>query len=118
MQNIAEGMAQAWTHYKVGRFAQAEQHYREIVLAAPAHAQAWCLLGAACQQQGKLADALSSYQEALRLRPNYAEVYFNLGLLLKGQGQRDAAIAQFQQALCTNLKFTAALRSSRPFSPP
>ncbi len=108
--NIAEGLVLAWTHYKVGRFAMAEEVYRQIVLAAPAHAQAWCLLGTVCQQQGKLADAVSSYQEALRLRPGYTEAYFNLGHLFKGQGQRDAAIWHFQQALCSNVKYAAAFR--------
>jgi predicted O-linked N-acetylglucosamine transferase (SPINDLY family) len=108
MATIAESMALAWQYHQAGRFAEAEQGYRQVLQSAPSHTDAWYLLGTACHVQGKLGDAVACYEQALRLRPDYAEVHSNLGVAYRVGGRIADAIAHFREALRLRPSFADA----------
>jgi len=99
MPTVAEVFALAWKHHQAGGFAQAEQLYRHILQAEPAHADAWCFMGAACQSQGKLAEAEMNYRRAVQVLPGHISALNCLGVLLAEQGRLAEATSTFEQAL-------------------
>jgi tetratricopeptide (TPR) repeat protein len=105
---IADAVAQAWQYHQAGHLQEAEWRYRQILEMAPSHADAWYLLGAACQVQGKVDAAVECYQQALRIRPDDADVHSNLGAAYTVQGQLADAIASCREALRLNPSFPDA----------
>ena len=69
--SAADLFNQAWQHHQAGRIQQAEQLYRQALVADPASADAWCFLGAACQAQGRLGEAEINYRRAVMLLPTH-----------------------------------------------
>jgi tetratricopeptide (TPR) repeat protein len=80
------------------QWSQAEQIYRQIVLAEPGHAEAWRRLGSVCQAVGNQTEAAASYEKALAISPGYAEAHNDLGILRAMGGGLDEAVAHFQEA--------------------
>jgi len=97
--NSAEMFSLAWKHHQAGELFQAEQLYRQILVADCSCADAWCFLGAACDAQGKFAEAQASYLRAIQLKPDYAAAHYNLALALEHEGKLEEALASYQRAL-------------------
>jgi tetratricopeptide (TPR) repeat protein len=108
VMTLAEAVQQAWQYHQAGQLQEAEWRYRQVLEAAPSHADAWYLLGAACQVQGKVDAAIECYQQALRIRPDNADVHSNLGVAYKEQGRLADAVASCREALRLNPSFPEA----------
>jgi Flp pilus assembly protein TadD len=86
------------TLYALGRPAEAEASYREVVRLRPT-AEAHNNLGAAQQALGRPAEAEASFREALRLQPDYPEIHNNLGNALQALGRAGEAETSYREAL-------------------
>jgi tetratricopeptide (TPR) repeat protein len=92
-------LALAVRHHQEGRFPEAEQLYRQILAAAPDHADALNFLAAVCYQTGRLTEAAAHWQRLTELQPGLAAAHFNLGLAYKDLGKLDDAASCFRRAL-------------------
>jgi predicted O-linked N-acetylglucosamine transferase (SPINDLY family) len=92
-------LAAARDCFRSGQLAQGEQHVRAALLTAPDSADAWFLLGAACQGQGRAAEAAEYYNRALSLWPQFPEAYSNLANALRSLGRLAEAENCCRQAL-------------------
>jgi predicted O-linked N-acetylglucosamine transferase (SPINDLY family) len=99
MATVADVLTAAQRHHQSGDVQRAEQLYRQALQADPANAQAWYLLGAACQALGKLSEAVAYLQRSLEYRPFHPEAYNHLGITFAQQGQLDNAVTSFRQSL-------------------
>jgi tetratricopeptide (TPR) repeat protein len=105
---IREALLHGWNLYQAGELHKAEQVYRQILQAAPQHAEVWLCLGLAYQGLARFADAEASYRRALGLRPAYPEGWNNLGNVLQPLGKAEEAAACYQQALQLKPDFVVA----------
>jgi predicted O-linked N-acetylglucosamine transferase (SPINDLY family) len=85
--------------HQAGRLAQAEEGYRRVLEADPAHVAAHYLLGAACHGLGRLDDAAASLRAALGLKPDHIEARNHLGIVTAQMGRLDEAVYVFHQVL-------------------
>jgi predicted O-linked N-acetylglucosamine transferase (SPINDLY family) len=99
MATICEALAIAIRHHQAGRLQVAEQLYRQILAAAPNHADAIHLLGLVAHQVGKHEMAVEYIRRAIGLNGNAAVLHNSLGNALKDQGKLDEAIACYRRAL-------------------
>ena len=81
------------------RNREAAEAYEEAVRRNPAHARAWCGLGAARRRLAEMDTARDSYEEALRLDPDYAEAWCNLGEWRFVKGDAAGALECLERAL-------------------
>jgi serine/threonine-protein kinase len=96
----------SWPNYRAlgtvlfdaGRYAEAEQQYRECTALQPDNPFALQLLGAALQKQKKDAEAVRAYERALGIRPS-AAAYTNLGTYQYGLGDLKAAERAYRKAV-------------------
>jgi Flp pilus assembly protein TadD len=108
MAAIKEILASGWSLLQAGKFAQAEQVYRELIQGNPSVVEAWYLLGAIAQLQSKPAASLGFYEQALRLAPNHVEARNNLGVALQSLGRLDEAEACYRDAIRLRPSFADA----------
>jgi tetratricopeptide (TPR) repeat protein len=94
-------LAEAMTHHRDGRLAEAEALYRGIVGAPGVHAVAAHNLGLLWYAQGRLQEAGSAFQHAIAVRPDFADAYNALGATVLALGQPQEAIALYQRAIAT-----------------
>jgi tetratricopeptide (TPR) repeat protein len=99
MASAAELLNFAKQRHQAGDFSGAEQMYRQVLEAEPAHGEALGLLALACHQRGDLARAAAWYERALAVTPGDAETHFRLGMVLMGLSRRDEAAARFREAV-------------------
>ena len=83
---------------RLGRFAQAEAHYREALALAPGDARVWNDAGYSYHLQGRTDDAERALKQAARLDPKDPRIQTNLGLALAAAGKTDAALAALTKA--------------------
>jgi len=76
---IDKALKRALDHHRVGRFAEAEALYLEIVAADPAHADATHLLGLVALQRGDPVRAIALIERADELAPSNPVFLANLG---------------------------------------
>lgn len=95
-------------HHQAGRFAEAEQIYRQILASNPHHADVLYLLGALCLDTGRPGEALGFAQEAIRLNPAIAQYHFGLADVYRVQGYATKARASYEHALELNPGLAAA----------
>lgn len=123
MATIDEALSIAIAHHQRGELGQAEQIYRQIVATAPAHADAWHLLGLAAHQLGKNADAVEAISRAIEINGSSAVFHNHLGAAYAGLNQFELAEACFRRALqlnptdpqvSYNLAALANLRGDKP----
>jgi tetratricopeptide (TPR) repeat protein len=96
---VADMYGLAVQYHQAGNLQLAEHLYRQIVQAEPAHADAWCFLGVACQSQGKLAEAEAHLARAVEIMPSHPSAGSLLGAVLLMQGKPAEAVASFRWAL-------------------
>ncbi|MDD5250924.1 MAG: tetratricopeptide repeat protein [Rhodocyclaceae bacterium] len=92
-------LAAALAHHQAGRAALAEGLYRQVLAAAPDHAEALHLLGVLLHQRGEHADAMTLMRRALRAGPGVAKYHNNLGSALNALKESSEALACFRQAI-------------------
>jgi protein O-GlcNAc transferase len=95
---VPENVQQAWQYLRAGEVARAEAYCRHLLQANPKEADAWYLLGLACQRQAKPAEAAECYRQAIERDPHNADAYNNLGAALDGLGNLDEAARCFENA--------------------
>lgn len=93
------------------RNREAAAAYEDAVRRNPAHARAWCGLGAARRRLADMDAAREAYQEALRLDPYYAEAWCNLGEWRLVKGDAAAALECFEHALQQSPSLLEALNN-------
>jgi predicted O-linked N-acetylglucosamine transferase (SPINDLY family) len=99
MITIPEALAMAVQHHQAGRLQVAEQIYRQVLVVAPDHADAWHLLGLLAHQGGMHEIAAEYIGRAIALKGTDAAFHNNLGTALKEQGKVDQAVACYRRAL-------------------
>jgi Flp pilus assembly protein TadD len=83
---------------RLGRFAQAEVHYRAALRLDPKDAKIWNDAGYSYYLQGRWPDAERALKTAAKLDPNNSRIQTNLGLTLAAAGKADAALAALTRA--------------------
>jgi Flp pilus assembly protein TadD len=99
MPTIQEAIELAISHHRAGRAREAEQLYRQILVADPNFVSAWNLLGVLATQLNHNDVAVQYLKHAVRLQPGSAEIHYNMGLALQGLGRIDDAIASYRRTL-------------------
>jgi tetratricopeptide (TPR) repeat protein len=85
--------------HRAGRLQEAEQVYRQVLAASPAHADSLHMLGVIATQCGQPDAALSCFNQAIALKPSVAMFHVNRAAALLALRQLDTALAACQQAL-------------------
>lgn len=98
---------QAFEQHRHGRLHEAETLYRQVLQAAPRHADALHLLGVIALQVGQPAPAAELIAQAVAVAPS-ANRCSDLGNALLALGRRDEAIASYRQALALQEDFAEA----------
>jgi len=99
MARVSAELAAGLEQHRLGRFAEAEITYLQILQTRPEDADVLCLLGSVRLALGNYAVAEADLRGAIRSRPNYPEAHNNLGIAQSELGQLDLADATFRIAL-------------------
>jgi tetratricopeptide (TPR) repeat protein len=99
MATIAEALALAVRHHQAGNIAQAEQLYRQVLLADAGNPEALHLLGVLACQVGQYAMAVDFNRQALVRNPTRASTHFNLASAYHGLGRREEAVDCYREAI-------------------
>ncbi len=83
---------------RLGKFGQAEAHYRSALELSPENAKVWNDAGYSYYLQHRLVDAERSLKTAEKLEPNNPRIQTNLGLALAAAGKTDEALAALSKA--------------------
>jgi len=76
---------------RLGRFAQAEVHYKKALKLSPKDPKVWNDAGYSYYLQGRWADAERALKTAAKLAPDDERIKLNLGLALAAAGRSDEA---------------------------
>ena len=95
----------ATQHQNAGRFSDAADAYRMILVAKPDYVEVHNNLGCVLEKQGNPTDAAACFERALALKPDYAPAHTNLGIVLMDQNKLDKAAACFERALALKPDF-------------
>jgi protein O-GlcNAc transferase len=106
---IAEVLAAGLAHHQAGRLAEAEAHYRQVLAAAPDHADALHLLGGIAYQTGRYEVAIELIGRAIAHNRNDPSYHCTCGLVLQGLNRLDEAVASYDRALAISPDHPAAL---------
>ena len=85
--------------YRLLRFAEAEEYYKEAIAADPQYPLAQFNLGNLYDERGRTPEAFHHYRRALELNPNYADAHFNLALLCERAGEPLKAVYHWKAYL-------------------
>jgi predicted O-linked N-acetylglucosamine transferase (SPINDLY family) len=105
---IPQAMQTAFDHQCAGRFAQAEQLYRQVLAAQPRNPDALHLLGLIAAQVGQFDTAAELISRAITIRPGIWDYHRHLGAVMLDQGKPDQAIDQLQRAIALNPNVAAS----------
>ncbi len=94
--------------HQQGKLADAERRYRNILAAAPKHADALHYLGVALHQQGRHDAALKLIGQALAMAPGYLDARNNLGNVQKELGLAVEAEQSYRAVLAERPDFAPA----------
>jgi predicted O-linked N-acetylglucosamine transferase (SPINDLY family) len=100
--NLGELLEQGHSLHRAGRFAEAEQVYRKVLLHAPGSFSVLGDLAWALQQQGQHQSAVEAMRQAIAANPDGAAYWNDLGVMFRSSGDIPAAIESFQQAIRLN----------------
>lgn len=96
---MSKMLTQAFEHHRLGRLAQADDLYCQVLAADPQCADAWHLHGALALSTGNLDAAIERFSQAVKLVPTQAEYHNNLGIALAALGRLDEAAQCHQRAI-------------------
>lgn len=85
--------------HQSGRLAEAEAIYRQVLEAAPRHADCLHLLGVAATQKGRHEAALDLIGQAIAEKSDAAPFHANLGTSLRALGRLQEAEAAYRRAI-------------------
>jgi tetratricopeptide (TPR) repeat protein len=85
-----------------GRYAEAEQCYRQVIEINPGHADAHNNLGAFLLKRGELDAAIDHFRKSLRFDPNDPGVHYNIGRAYAATGDVGKAASAYRAALDLN----------------
>ena len=85
--------------HRAGRLGEAEQVYRQVLAATPAHAETLHMLGVLALQSGQARAALACIDRAIALRPAAAMYHVNRANALLALGEKEAAVAACHEGL-------------------
>ena len=85
-----------------GKTGDAIREARRVVDAAPGHAQAQNLLGAACATLGRRDCALAAFEASIRANPRDPSTYVNLGMFYLQSADPQSASDAFAEALAVD----------------
>jgi tetratricopeptide (TPR) repeat protein len=91
-------VADAMTHFREGRPAEAERAYRKALAMVPHDPAVTHNLGVAIAAQGRDRDALRCFDEALKTDPGFVSAHYNRAVALMALGERQPAIEAFSRA--------------------
>jgi tetratricopeptide (TPR) repeat protein len=94
-----EAFAEAVQHHQRGQLADAERLYRQVLTAAPRHADCLHLLGVIGGQTGRHDLAIEMIGRAIAIDPKQAPYHSNLGISFRHQNRLDDAVACFRAAV-------------------
>ena len=97
--SLDQAFTQAFEHHRAGRYALAEQGYRDILVVTPDHVDSLHLWGLLAAQTGNGRAAVAALERASVLQPNDPAILNSLGLALKSVGRIEQAAACHRQAL-------------------
>ena len=84
---------------QIGKAADAERHYREVLRLAPDYVEAHHNLGAVLLGSGQIGQAGEQFAEVIRLKPQFAEAHNCLGIVRQRQNRKNEALACYQEAV-------------------
>ncbi|HUE62869.1 MAG TPA: tetratricopeptide repeat protein [Rhizomicrobium sp.] len=99
---IAATFANASLLHQQGRLTEAAPLYQRVLLADPAHFDAYHMLGLLRAQQGEFLEAVKAIGHALKLAPRNQQALSNFGNVLRALGQRAEALASYDAAISEN----------------
>jgi Flp pilus assembly protein TadD len=83
---------------RMGRFAQAETHYKKALALSPKDSKIWNDAGYSYYLQGRWADAERALQQAAVLAPEDNRIRTNLGLTMAAAGRANEALLLLSQS--------------------
>ncbi len=98
MRDAFETMQAGIRDCGVGRFAEAEAAFREVLARNPRNYTAVDMLSFSLMEQGRHAEAIPHLQWLVREGPERPGYLFNLGVCLQKEGRWDEAIAVLERA--------------------
>jgi predicted O-linked N-acetylglucosamine transferase (SPINDLY family) len=96
---LEQALQQALGHHQVGRLAEAEALYRQVLAACPDHADVLHLLGVLAGQTGRTAESIELIGRATAANPGVADYHANLAESYQRSGQWGPAAASLRLAL-------------------
>ena len=102
-------LKQAVDCHRLGRLAEAESAYREVLRLDPNQSHALHLLGVVLTQTGRPAEGAEFIGRSLALRPERPLAYASLGDALAQQGRFDEALVCYDRALSISPQTMGAL---------
>jgi tetratricopeptide (TPR) repeat protein len=93
---------------RLGRGAEAEEHYRSAVALSPGLAEAHYDYGVLLVQQRRTREAADAFERALAINPNYAAAHNNLGNMLEAEGRSAEAEIHYRAAIANDPTYRLA----------
>lgn len=85
--------------YSAGALNQAEQLYRQILIAVPEHPDILNMLGLIAQTKNDHASAVGLFYRAIEKAPAHWPIYFNLAVSQAANGKLNSAISAYEKVL-------------------
>jgi protein O-GlcNAc transferase len=96
---LNQALATAIDHHQAGRWVEASQLYRHILVEDPDHPDALHLLGLLARRAGDERLASQLIQKAISIRPGHPEYHNSLGIGLMNLAKPGEAAVAFRQAI-------------------
>jgi len=109
--SIEQIFASALQQHQLGRLAEAERGYREILQRDPSHSDALHFLGVVALQTGNLEPALELVRRSVAMRPDWPVYQNNLGQVLERLGRNDEAASAYTTAIDLDPSYAEAFNN-------
>jgi len=96
--DLQQWFEMAVRHHRAGRLTEAEAFYRQVLSAAPDHAEALHRLGVLAGQSGRAQAGIEMIRRAIAARPGQAAYHFNLGEIYRRSGMHELGAEAYVEA--------------------